>query len=71
MMNEGVHGVGGIVWMLIVAVLVVVPFWKICTKAGFPGALSLLVLVPLVNLGFLYILAFTPWRVGQRDDPAP
>lgn len=52
----------GSLWMLLVGVIVVVPFWKICTKAGFPGVLSLLVLIPLVNVVFLYVLAFADWR---------
>lgn len=62
MMTESMHGL----WMLIFALVVVVPFWRICTKTGFPGALSLLMLVPLVNLGLLYFLAFSPWRSGER-----
>lgn len=51
----------GSLWMIVVGAIVVVPFWKICTKAGFPGALSLLVLIPLVNVVFLYVLAFADW----------
>lgn len=60
------YGSGHVWWMLVVAVLVVVPFWRICQKAGFPGALSLLALIPLVNLGFLYLLAFTRWPIEER-----
>lgn len=60
------YGGGHVWWMLVVAVLVVVPFWRICQKAGFPGALSLLALIPLVNLGFLYLLAFTRWPIEER-----
>ena len=55
-------------WMLVIAALVVVPFWRICEKAGFNGALSLLVLVPLANLLFLYWLAFSEWPA--RLEPA-
>jgi uncharacterized RDD family membrane protein YckC len=47
--------------LVAVAVLTVIPFWKICTKAGFPGALSLLMLVPLGNLILPFYLAFAEW----------
>lgn len=47
--------------MLIVAALIVVPVWRICEKAGFSGLLSLLILVPIANLIFLYWLAFSEW----------
>ena len=39
------------VLLLIVAII---PFWPIFRKAGFPGALSLLMLIPGVNLILLY-----------------
>jgi len=37
------------------------PFWKICSKAGFPGWISLAILVPLLNIGLLFFLAFAEW----------
>ncbi len=43
MMHDGFFGFGWL-WMLFWAAVVVVPFWKICQKAGYPGALSLLIL---------------------------
>ena len=45
----------------IVILLNVLPFWKICTKAGFSGALSLLILVPIANIILLFYLAFAEW----------
>jgi hypothetical protein len=30
----------------------VVPFWKIFSKAGYPGVLSLAMLVPILNIAF-------------------
>ncbi len=45
--------------MMIIGVLIpVIPFWKICTKAGFPGALSLLMLVPVANIILPFYIAF-------------
>jgi hypothetical protein len=45
----------------IVAVIVVIPFWKIFEKAGFPPAMSLLMLIPVVNLIAIYFVAFAQW----------
>lgn len=61
-------GEGGIIWMLLMAVVVVVPFWQICTKAGYSAWLSLLILVPLLNLGLLYFLAFADWPRGRQAE---
>ncbi len=43
------------------AVLGVVPFWMICSKAGFPGWISLLILVPMLNVVLLFFIAFAEW----------
>lgn len=63
MMNETMFGntmwAGHWLWMLVVAALVVVPFWRICRRLGFPGALSILILIPIVNIAFLYFIAFS------------
>jgi hypothetical protein len=50
---------------VIVTLVVIVPFWKIFEKAGFAQALSLLMLIPIVNLIALYFLAFSNWPGGQ------
>jgi hypothetical protein len=49
--------------ILLVGVLPVIAFWKIFAKAGYPGALGLLLLVPLVNLVMFFFLAFSDWPV--------
>jgi hypothetical protein len=46
-------------------VVVVPPFWMIFKKAGFQPILSLLMLVPLVNLAMLYIVAFSNWKANH------
>ena len=48
---------------LVVVLIVIIPYWKIFGKAGFPRALSILMLVPLINLILLYVLAFSQWKV--------
>jgi hypothetical protein len=49
-------------------VLTVVPFWVIFQKAGFPGALSLLMMVPGINVVMLFVLAFARWPALARDE---
>lgn len=57
------NGMGsfGLFWMLAMAALVIVPFWFIFSKAGYSKWLSLLMVVPVVNLIALYFLAFSQW----------
>jgi len=38
-------------------------YWKLFSKAGYSGWLSLLMLVPLVNFGMMLFLAFADWPV--------
>lgn len=40
-------------------------YWKIFSKAGFNGALSLLLLIPIVNLFVIPYLAFAEWPVHK------
>lgn len=54
------HSGLGLIWLI--AVLIgVVPFWRICSRVGHSPWLSLLVLLPLINLIFIYWLAFAEW----------
>ncbi len=63
----GVAEIGVILFVLLFgvlgALLTVIPFWKICTKAGFPGPLSLLMLVPIANIILPFYIAFAEWPV--------
>jgi hypothetical protein len=54
--------------MLVFAALVVVPFWFIFAKAGFSRWLSLLIVIPVVNLITLYIFAFSAWPNLREKD---
>jgi len=54
--------------MLLGAVVIVLPFWKIFAKAGLSGWFSLLMLVPMINLIVLYVLAFVDWPALRRAD---
>ena len=50
---------GAVIAALVVIALI--PYWRIFGKAGFAPALSLLMIVPLVNIIMLYFLAFAEW----------
>jgi hypothetical protein len=59
----------GVAW-IIFAIIAVVPFYRLCARVGYSPWLSLLVLVPLVNIIFIYFLAFSEWP-SQRSGAAP
>jgi len=50
-------------WLLLLAysVLMIVPFWHIFRRAGWPSALSLLMPVAPINFILLWMLAFKRW----------
>ena len=54
---------------LVAAILAVIPAWKIVSKAGYNGAWSLLIFVPLVNLIMMYVFAFSEWPVEKPGAP--
>ncbi|WP_417614410.1 hypothetical protein [Oceanisphaera sp.] len=71
-MSENMHGMEmwstGPLMMLVMAALVVVPFWFIFSKAGHSKWLSLLMVVPIVNVILLYFLAFSKWpNLGNKN----
>jgi hypothetical protein len=52
----------------------VIPYWVIFKKAGFSPALSLLMVIPGVNLIVLYYVAFSDWKARAVDialNPGP
>lgn len=75
----GFHGMWGypLFWGFgwIGAIITVIPFWKICMRVGLSPWLSLLLVVPLVNLIFVYYVAFSAWpalRAGSSPGgPGP
>jgi hypothetical protein len=53
---------------LVVALVLIIPTWRICTRAGFSGALSLLHLVPFIgSFIVMAVLAFSPWPNGEAS----
>jgi hypothetical protein len=58
--------VGAIILHLIVALVLIIPTWRICTRAGFSGALSLFHLVPFIGSFIVMgVLAFSTWPAGE------
>ena len=55
----GMAGVGWF-WMLLVAALVVIPFWRLLPRHGMPAPLALLAIFPPIALILLWVLAFSP-----------
>jgi hypothetical protein len=51
----------------ITVILLLPPFWVIFKKAGFQAILSVLMVVPLVNLILLYFVAFSEWKAGPAQ----
>jgi hypothetical protein len=63
----------GLIGFTIVAasiVLGIVINWRIASKAGYQGALSLLMLIPLVNFVVLIIFAFSKWPIEEALEHA-
>ena len=71
----GIGPIEAVAIVLITIFTIVLPAWlgwKVAAKAGFPGLLGVLVVVPLGNLLFLGVLAFAPWpRFEQDRDQTP
>lgn len=55
-------------WIILVVWLAVfiVPLWRIVSKAGFPGALALLAIIPLLNIVLLWVFAFVKWPIERK-----
>ncbi|MCM2315649.1 MAG: hypothetical protein NDJ92_10935 [Thermoanaerobaculia bacterium] len=59
-----------IAFMAFVSLVVVAfPASRICARAGLPVWLGLLAVVPLVNVGLLWFVAFTDWPDATRSKP--
>ena len=63
-------GIFGIIMVLVVLAIVVAAtvfmiflWWRVFSKAGYSGALGLLVLVPFGGLIMLCVLAFSQWPI--------
>jgi hypothetical protein len=63
-----------ILMVILIAALYIPACFVIARKAGFSGWYSLLMLVPVLNLIFIYYFAFSTWpieRPNRLAKPAP
>jgi len=58
MMSYGYYGGGMWIWGLVMAALLVVPFWRILPRHGIPNWVALVAIIPLGALILLWVVAF-------------
>ena len=58
----------GVIAALLAATIVTVPFWIVFKKAGAHPALSILMLVPLLNVATIYWVAFCKPKLGPVQE---
>jgi len=63
---EAIVGVITFILVLAFCFLFGLIWWRIFRKAGYHGALGLLMLVPLANIIMLAILAFSEWPISKQ-----
>lgn len=51
---------------IVVIVLSIMIWWRIFAKAGYSGAMGLLMFIPIANLIVLLILAFGKWPIEEE-----
>jgi len=67
----GVDGISVIESLLVVVslFLMLFPFWRIVTKAGFSGLWVIALFVPLLNFVAIYVFAFVEWpALSKKND---
>jgi hypothetical protein len=42
------------------------PYWRIVTKAGYPGSIALLFFIPVLNVIMLFWFAFSEWPIERQ-----
>lgn len=70
MSNIGIPEISVILCVVLVfALIALIPYWVIFGKAGFSRWLSLLMVLPLINIIMLYIFAFSEWPSLRQSKP--
>lgn len=55
-----------IIIAMIIGIVFILPYWKIFSKAGFSGWMSLTQIIPILNFIILFYLAFAEWPVHRE-----
>ncbi len=55
-----------VIFSLIAIIFAIIIYWRIFSKAGYSGALSLLMFVPIANIIVLCVLAFGNWPIYKE-----
>jgi hypothetical protein len=61
-------GGGQMLMLLLWAIVIVIPFWRLSIKNGFPGWMAILMVVPIANIVYLYVLAFSDRPARQPHE---
>ena len=56
--------------ILIMPLIIIIPGWRIVSKTGYPGVMSLLFFVPLANVIMVFFLAFATWPIEKELEAA-
>ena len=60
--------VGLALFYLLLSLVLIIPTWRICRRAGFSGALSLFHLLPVIGMFIVMaVLAFATWPAGEAS----
>jgi hypothetical protein len=54
-------GLPELLFLLVGGIVIIIPLWKVFSKAGYPGSLSQGMILPVVNIALLYFIAFSDW----------
>lgn len=59
-----------LILVVVAAAVCVAPFWFIFGRMGYPPYTCLLLLLPFLNVGWVYYVAFTDWPI-ERPAESP
>jgi len=63
-------GIASLVVSLVFIVVFIVAWYKIFTKAGYPGWYTILMFIPAINLIIFLVFAFGQWPILKGQTPS-
>ena len=58
--------IGSLIFSVVAIIFSAVVYWRIFSKAGYSGAMGLLMFIPIANIIVLCILAFGEWPIYKE-----